>query len=283
MPRSVNVSLIQMCSSDDLNNNLQDAEQFIEQAANENADIIVLPEYFPFMGLKDRDKLQHQERFEQSPLKDKGDDHEQPIQTMLSRLAKKYGVWIVGGSIPVQSNDEQRPFARCLIYNTEGEAVGHYDKIHMFDVEVDDKHSRYCESAGTLPGKNPVVVETPWGKVGLSICYDLRFAELYRHYANQDVSLIFVPSAFTVPTGAAHWEVLLRARAIENQSFVIAAAQAGEHANGRKTWGHSMVVDPWGRIVGELQQQPGVLTLELDLDERTRLVQKMPVQQHRVL
>lgn len=283
MSRSVKVSLIQMCSSDDLNKNLQDAEQFIEQAAKENAAIIVLPEYFPFMGLRDKDKLQHQERFVPAHLSQNIEEPEQPIQSMLSRLAKKHGVWIIGGSIPVQSNDDQRPFARCLVYNGEGELAGHYDKIHMFDVEVDDKHSRYCESAGTMPGKHPSVVDTPWGKAGLSICYDLRFAELYRHYADKDVSLMFVPSAFTEPTGNAHWEVLLRARAIENQCFVIAAAQAGEHANGRKTWGHSMVVDPWGRIVGELQQQTGVLTLDLNLDERTKLAHKMPVQQHRVL
>jgi nitrilase len=266
------VGIVQLCSGVSVADNLSHAKQRIAQAAEQGAQLVVLPEYFPVMGHKEEDKRSIQEVMGLGP-----------IQSHLRDWAKTYGVWIIGGTLPIQSSDPKRPFGRTLVFNERGECVAHYDKIHLFDVQVNDSQGSYCESRGTYPGSQPTVCETPWGKMGLAVCYDLRFPELFRYYATQGVTLLALPAAFTATTGHAHWEVLLRARAIENQCFVLASAQAGHHQNGRETWGHSMVVDPWGTIVGQLAQQPDVLIAKLDLRMPQELAKKMPVLQHRKL
>ncbi len=271
------VACIQMCSSESVEDNLTEAEKLIQQAAFNGASLIVLPEYFISIDSDPTAKLKFQE-----PL-NKG-----VIQIQIAEWAKTYQVWIFAGSIPTQSDDPKRPFSTLGVFNSEGELVSHYHKIHLFDALIDDAKgasqlNAYFESKFCKAGTVPQVVDTPWGKVGLAICYDLRFPELFQYYQKEQVDLIVCPAAFTVPTGEAHWEVLLRARAIETQSFVIAAAQAGEHQSGRKTYGHSMAVDPWGNIIGELQQEQGILLAELDFSEVKRVKTNMPILQHKRL
>ncbi len=266
------VGIVQMCSRVSVADNLAQAERMIKKAAEQGASLVVLPEYFPLMGHREDDKRDIQETM--------GDG---PIQSSLQRWAKANSIWIIAGTIPIQSTDPKRPYGRTLVFNQKGECVAHYDKIHLFDVNVDDSQGSYCESKGTCAGAKPTVCDTPWGKLGLAVCYDLRFPELFRYYAEQGVTLVALPAAFTAATGRAHWEVLLRARAIENQCFVLASAQGGEHENRRETWGQSMVVDPWGTIVGQLAQDPDVLIATLDLNRTQELAQKMPVLQHRKL
>ncbi len=268
----LNVALIQMCSSSSHENNLTFIEEKITETCQAPTDWIALPEYFPIMGMKEKDKL---------PIVE--EQGRGPIQSLLGSLAQKNNVWIFAGSMPIASEDPQRPYGRCLIFNSEGECVTHYDKIHLFDVDVGDNIGSYFESKGTQAGTHPVICETPWGKVGLAICYDLRFPELFRYYAQNEVDFFVIPSAFTEKTGAAHWELLLRARAVENQCFVLAPAQGGLHENGRQTWGHSMVVHPWGNIIAELQQSPGILRCQIDCREISDLRRNMPVHQHRCL
>ncbi|WMS87101.1 carbon-nitrogen hydrolase family protein [Pleionea litopenaei] len=269
----LNVGLIQMCSSTQIEKNLKDAERLIQCAVTDGAELIVLPEYFPLFA-----QSQRQRQGAQEPM---GPEH--PIQKAIANWSKSHKVWIVAGTLPVQSSHSSRPYARSLVYSSEGECVAHYDKIHLFDVEVSDQTRQYRESEFTHAGAEPRVVTTPWGNLGLSVCYDIRFAELYQHYHAENCTIIAVPSAFTCPTGRAHWEVLLRARAIETQSYVLAAAQTGQHENGRMTWGHSMVVDPWGEIVGQLNQQEGYLVSQIDLAKCAQIARRMPTREHRVL
>lgn len=269
----VNVGLIQMCSTTSVAKNLAIAEQLIAEASKQGAELIVLPEYFPIFAPSSAERLAAQESGNESG----------PIQQALQQWANTYQAWLVAGTMPVRSDNPEKPYARSYCFNANGECVAAYDKIHLFDVEVNDSTGRYCESDNTAAGRLPQVVETPWGKLGLSVCYDLRFAELYRYYHQQGCVMISAPSAFTCPTGKAHWEVLLRARAIETQSFVLAAAQVGAHENGRMTWGHSMVVDPWGEIVGELGQQEGCLVVPIDLQQCHNVAKRMPIRSHRVL
>ncbi len=270
--KSVTLGVVQMCSSTHLSQNLNVASQLIHEAAAKGAELIVLPEYFPLMGKNESDKLAIVE------VAGKG-----TIQAFLSEQAKQHNVWLFAGSMPIQSKEVKRPYGRLHVFNNRGECVSHYDKIHLFDVSVEDNQKQYCESKGTTPGKSPVICDTPWGKVGLAICYDLRFPELFRKYATLGADLVVLPAAFTQVTGKAHWEVLLRARAIENQCFMVASAQAGHHENGRQTWGHSMVVDPWGEIMGQLQQESSVLVVTVDLHQLSSLRKRMPVLEHRVI
>ncbi|NVJ58879.1 MAG: carbon-nitrogen hydrolase family protein [Gammaproteobacteria bacterium] len=266
------VSCIQMCSSADVIENLETAEALIQQAARSGAKLVVLPEYFPIMAHSHKAKLLCQESF-----------GEGPIQEWLQKVAKDNQVWLIAGSIPICSSDQNRPFARCLVLNENGHVEGFYDKIHMFDVEVEDTTKRYFESAGTMPGKDPSIIHTPWGKIGLAVCYDLRFPEVFTYYRNNGVSIITLPSAFTVPTGKAHWKTLVKARAIDSQSYIIAPAQSGLHQNGRETWGHSMVVDPWGEIVGELEKELGVLVTTIEIQKVKSVRDKMPLSNQVVL
>ncbi|WP_144391481.1 carbon-nitrogen hydrolase family protein [Pleionea sediminis] len=267
---TLRLSVIQMCSGCDLHINLKFAKQKIAAAAADGAQLVILPEYYPLMGRDLTSKLNVQEQHGQGQ-----------IQDMMQESAAKYGVWIIGGSIPVCSDDPQRPYARCYVYDDSGENVGFYDKVHMFDVSIDDNVGNYQESQYSMPGEKPVFVESPWGKIGLAVCYDIRFPELFRKYAEDNVDLVALPSAFTVPTGKAHWEVLLRARAIENQCFIAGAAQAGKHENGRITWGHSMIINPWGDILGQLKSELGILTQSIEIADRVKLQEKLPVLEHR--
>ncbi|MDD3760216.1 MAG: carbon-nitrogen hydrolase family protein [Acidithiobacillus sp.] len=261
-------AVIQTVSGADLEQNLAAAAESINDASVAGAKLILLPENFAFMGLRDTDKL--------ALMEEPGSG---PIQDFLAEQATRHGIWLLGGSIPLRATDG-RCFASLLVYDAQGVVQARYDKIHLFDVDLAGGES-YRESATIAPGAKPVLVDSPWGGVGLSICYDLRFPELYRHYVG--ASLLVVPSAFTVQTGRAHWETLLRARAIENQAFVLAADQGGKHANGRETWGHSMIVDPWGQVLAVQEGGAGVVLAELELGQLAQIRARLPVLQHRRL
>ncbi|MDO5290382.1 MAG: carbon-nitrogen hydrolase family protein [Pseudomonadota bacterium] len=268
---------IQMVSSTCVQHNLRAAHALLAEAAQAGAELAVLPEYFCVMGQRDTDKLALQE-----PL------GSGPIQHWLAQTARELGLWIAGGTLPLSlpTPDPARCRNATLVFNPAGERVAVYDKIHLF--RFDDGTRTYDEAAVLAPGQQPVLFELPsrdghtW-RVGLSVCYDLRFAELYRTYAAQGADLLLVPSAFTHVTGQAHWEVLLRARAIENLSCVIAAAQGGLHDNGRRTWGHSMLIDPWGQVLAERAQDAGVVMADLPPDTLAARRAQLPALQHRVL
>ena len=232
---------IQMASSPNVNANLLKAGQLVAEAVGAGARLVVLPENFALMGSDEFDKVKIREK-----------DGEGPIQEFLATTAKKHGIWLVGGTIPLEANDDNKVRAACLVYNDKGDVVARYDKIHLFDVNVPDTNEVYKESASIEAGEHIRVVDTPYGKLGIAVCYDLRFPEFFRSAVNEGIDILAVPAAFTAETGAAHWEVLLRARAIENQCYVIASNQGGFHLNGRKTFGHSMIIDPWGRDSGLL-------------------------------
>ncbi len=271
MNKRLVVGLVQMTSSSCIEDNLRKAQGLLEQAADQGAQVIVLPESFALMEKYNGQKLDYLEQ-----------DGQGKIQDWMSAMAKELGVLLVGGTIAIESDVEKRPYARCYIYNEKGLKLTHYDKIHMFDVSVKDGES-YLESANTLAGTEPVVFE--WNGVifGCSVCYDLRFPELYRLYQSSNVEVILAPSAFTLATGKVHWKLLLQARAVENLAFVVAPNQTGTHDNQRKTYGHSMVVDPWGEIIGELDDCEGVLLSELKIDKISQIKAKFPVHQHRKL
>lgn len=262
------LAVIQMVSSAVLAENLAHAEVLITEAAAGGADLVLLPENFAFMGQHEQDKLALME-----------DDGEGPIQTWLANQARRHRLWLVGGSIPIAAPDG-RCYATCLVFDSEGQRRGRYDKIHLFDVDLADNES-YRESRSIAPGHEPASVQTPWGVMGLSICYDLRFPELYRCYAGAE--LLVVPSAFTQQTGVAHWECLLRARAIENQAYLLAADQGGLHQNGRRTFGSSMIIDPWGQVLARIEQGPGVAMAMMDEHFLQRCRTNLPVLQNRQL
>lgn len=262
------IAAIQMVSGPTVAGNLDEAGRLIAVAAERGAQLVALPEYFCIMGLKDTDKVDVRE-----PA---GDG---PIQQFLSAAAKKHGVWIVGGSAPLVSNDPRKVRNSSLVYNASGVLVARYDKIHLFGFQMGEE--RYHEAGTIEPGDTPVTVDTPFGRLGLSICYDLRFPELYR--AMKDVDIILVPSAFTETTGRAHWETLLRARAIENLAYVLAPAQGGRHANGRETHGDSMIIDPWGVVLDRLPRGAGVVIADVNLDRMQGLRRNLPALSHRML
>jgi len=269
------VALIQMTSGADVGENLRQAERWLEQAAQAGAELAVLPEYFCLIGRHDGDKLAIKEAFGSGP-----------IQQFLSDQARRWGLWIVGGTLPLAAAEPQRVFNSSLAYSPAGACVARYDKIHLF--RFDNGVESYDESRVLCRGEQPAWFELAsndghtW-RLGLSVCYDLRFAELYRWYAEQGVELLLVPSAFTYTTGEAHWEVLLRARAIENLSFVAAPAQCGAHPGGRRTWGQSMLIDPWGRVLAQRAQEPGVVVAELDAAVLAQCRRQLAVLQHHVL
>lgn len=263
------VSAIQMVSGTSVQANLDKAAELIAQAAAQGARLVVLPEYFCFLGRRDPEKLAFMETPGQGP-----------IQSFLSEAARKHGIWLLGGTLPLQSEDPDRIYNAMLVYDPQGTQVARYDKIHLFGFRKGEE--AYDESISIRPGANgPQVVETPAGRVGLSVCYDLRFPELYR--AMGDVSLIVVPAAFTYTTGSAHWEILLRARAIENQCYVLAAAQGGKHENGRRTWGHSVLIDPWGEVLQCLPEGEGVVLGDIDPARMNDIRLSLPALRHRVI
>jgi nitrilase len=272
------VAAIQMVSCPRVEHNLRAAHALLAEAAQAGAELAVLPEYFCLMGQRDTDKLALAE-----PL------GHGPVQDWLAASAREFGLWIVGGTLPLAlqgAAQSERCRNASLAFAPTGERVAVYDKIHLF--KFDDGSRVYDEAAVLAPGSQPVLFDLPsrdghrW-RVGMSVCYDLRFPELYRAYAAQGADLLLVPSAFTHVTGQAHWEVLLRARAIENLSCVIAAAQGGQHENGRRTWGQSMVIDAWGQILAQRPEGPGVVLADLDPAALTARRQQLPALSHRVL
>ncbi len=267
------VATIQMVSTPEVTKNLTQAGELIAEAAAQGAEFALLPEYFPIIGRDERDKLKHREAFGSGP-----------IQDFLAAQARQHKLWLMGGTVPLDCGDANRVYNSCLLYNPDGQVVARYDKIHLFDVQVDKaSNEAYNESTTIAAGEDIVTVATPFGRIGMSVCYDLRFPELYRRLLDQDISIITVPSAFTVTTGKRHWEMLLRARAVENLCYVIAANQGGQNTEKRATWGHSMIIDPWGEILAEIEQGPGVACADLDLDQLRTLRKSFPVLQHRKL
>lgn len=270
------IAIGQMQSTDDLNGNLAQAERLIEQAKSENADWIVLPENFALFSGRQYRALAEQE-----------EQHE-TIQNFLKNSAKHHHIWIGAGTIPMMRTPsgervkQGRVRSAALLIDAEGLIFARYDKMHLFDATVADAQQGYCESQYIEPGSQPVWCDTPFGRVGLAVCYDLRFPELFRYYAVNKVSMVLVPSAFTAMTGQAHWEVLLRARAIENLMVVVGSNQGGWHSKTRETWGHSMIVEPWGEVVGKIEGQgPAVVTTSIDLGSVAAYRKKIPVLEHR--
>ncbi|PCI73103.1 MAG: acyltransferase [Gammaproteobacteria bacterium] len=247
------IASVQMTSCANFQSNIDTALSLIDDAALAGANIIVLPEYFAFMGIKETDKFDHMETA-----------HTGIMQKAMSESAKKNNVWLVAGTHPIESEDKLRPFGRCYVFQPDGTVNCWYDKIHLFDVEVEDNTKSYCESKYSKAGESPVTFDTPWGKIGLAVCYDLRFPELFRKMALDGCEIFIMPAAFTHTTGRAHWEVLIRARAIENQCYFVASAQSGKHENGRETWGQSMIVSHTGEILAELKEGSGVVLHSID-------------------
>ncbi len=268
MSQRFTVAAIQMVSGTDPAVNLSRAAALVAEAAAAGATLVVLPEYFCLMGARDTDKVALREVFGEGPM-----------QEALARMARDHGVWLSAGTIPLECPDPARVFNTSLLYNPAGEVVSRYDKIHLFGFS--GMGERYCESDTILAGTTPVKVETPFASLAFGICYDLRFPEMFRALAPFDV--LILPAAFTAVTGEAHWETLIRARAIENQCYVVASAQGGEHQNGRKTHGQTMVVDPWGRTVAELKKDEGVITASIDLNVVQSVRARLPALAHRVL
>jgi predicted amidohydrolase len=262
------VAAVQMASGPNVAGNLNEARRLIEKAAEQGARLVVLPEYFPIMGMVETDKIAVREQ-----------PGSGPIQEFLSETARKHKIWLVGGSIPLVASVPDKVLNTCLVFDEHGAQVARYDKIHLFNLDLGNE--RYLEANTIEPGKNVVVVNSPFGRIGLAICYDLRFPELFR--AMQDVDIIVLPSAFTATTGKMHWEVLVRARAIENLSYVIAAAQGGYHVNGRETHGHSMIVDPWGRVLDEMARGSGVVIAEVNRNYQASLRASLPALSHRTI
>lgn len=267
-PAMSRIAAVQMASGPNIEANLNEARRLIEIAVERGAQLVALPEYFGIMGMRDGDKVAAREE------QGKG-----PIQEFLSNTAKKHSIWLVGGSVPLVSSIATKVRNSCLVFDDKGGLAARYDKIHLFGFKMGEE--RYSEELTIEPGSDVVTVDTPVGRLGLSICYDLRFPELYR--AMKEVDIILVPSAFTETTGKAHWETLIRARAIENLAYVLAPAQGGYHVNGRETHGDSMIVDPWGVVIDRLTRGSGVVTAGINLDHLRRLRQSLPALQHRTL
>ncbi len=262
------VAAIQMISSPSVDDNLATARRLVAQAAAGGAMLVVLPEYWAIMGRQETDKLAHAEQ-----------PGSGPIQDGMAQMARQHGIWLIGGTLPLISGQEGKVLNTTLVYDPQGEPAGRYDKIHLFGFTRGAES--YNESRTIVPGAQVRSIETPFGRVGLSVCYDLRFPELYR--AMGDCALMVVPAAFTHTTGRAHWEVLLRARAIENQCYVLASAQGGLHPNGRRTWGHSMLIDPWGEVKAVLPEGEGVVSGEIDLLFLAGVRESLPALAHRTM
>lgn len=265
---TIRAAVVQMSSTDQVEENLAAAADLLDDAAAKGAQLVVLPENFGYMGRCETDRQNVAERPGVGPQ-----------QEFLALAAARLKIAIVGGTIPVLDGDD-RPRARSITWDANGEVVGVYDKIHLFDVAVPGRDQAYRESAGTCPGSEPVVVPSPLGLLGLSVCYDVRFPELYRALVRAGALGLTIPAAFTVPTGEAHWDLLIRARAVENLAFVLAAAQVGEHPGGRRTWGHAMIVDPWGQVLGSRTAGPGVVVSDLDLPAQAGLRERFPALAH---
>ena len=263
---------IQMASGTNVNANLLTTEKLLEEAARQGARLAVLPENFAFMGATCADALPFRER--------QGDG---PLQQFLSRIASRLGIWIVGGTIPLEGDDASKWRASSLVFDSEGKEVARYDKQHLFDVTLVESNERFNESETIEPGDEVIVIDSPGGRLGLSVCYDLRVPELVRAMLDKGAEIISLPAAFTAVTGRAHWDILVRARAIENLAYVVAAAQGGFHIKGRETYGHSMLVDPWGSVLDQRERGNGfaIGTINRDFQQNTR--RNFPCLEHRHL
>ena len=261
------VAAIQMASGPNVEGNLNEARRLVAKAAEDGAKLVVLPEFFPIMGMSEQDKIKVREQSGQGP-----------IQAFLSETAKKHKIWLMG-SLPLVANAPDKVRNSLLVYDESGAQVARYDKIHLFNLTLGNES--YNEAQTIEAGDKVVVIDSPFGRIGLAICYDLRFPELFR--AMKDVDIIVLPSAFTATTGKVHWEPLIRARAIENLAYVIAAAQGGYHVSGRETHGHSMIVDPWGRIMDELQRGSGVVMADVNPSYQKSLRSSLPALTHRTI
>jgi len=262
------IAAVQMISGPAVAPNLHTAARLIAEAADQGAQLVALPEYFPLIGASDADRLAARE-----------DEGAGPIQDFLAAAAARHKIWLVGGSIPLRANDPSKLLNTCLVFDDAGRQQARYDKIHLFGFQKGEEH--YDEAATIEAGNTPVAVETPFGRIGLAICYDLRFPELFRALGTLD--LIVLPAAFTDTTGRAHWELLLRARAVENQCYVLASAQGGLHPTGRMTHGNSMIIDPWGEILARIDKGEGVVSAELSPARLAEVRQSLPALQHRKL
>jgi nitrilase len=268
------IAAVQMVSGSDLQANLQTAERWVREAHQQGAALVLLPEYFCLMGKKDTDKC--------AIAEPEGTGPQSPIQARMAALAGALGIWLAAGTIPLQSSSPPRIRNSLLVYNPQGASVACYDKLHLFSFQKGQE--QYDESRTITAGSRPVACDTAAGRTGLSVCYDIRFPELYRSMANeQPLDLILVPAAFTATTGQAHWEVLLRTRAIENQCWLLASAQGGLHDNGRRTWGQSMVIDPWGRVVSQVKEGEGLAIADLDPAQTAEVRLNLPALAHRRL
>lgn len=264
------VAAVQMVSTPDLGRNLEAAARLVGEAAAAGAGLVALPEYFCLIGLRDTDKLPFAEP--------EGDG---AIQRFLADIARRHGVWLVGGTLPLRAPDGQRVYNRCCVYRPDGVEAAHYDKIHLF--AFDNGRERYAEATTLAAGDTPVALQCGPLRVGLSVCYDLRFPELYRALMAPPCDLLCVPAAFTYTTGRAHWELLLRARAVENQCYVLAPAQGGQHESGRRTWGHSLVADPWGEVLAVRPEGEGVVLAEVSAQRLAEVRTQLPALAHRRL
>ncbi len=261
-----------MTSGPDVRANLAVAEELLGAAAAAGAVLAVLPENFAFMGLKDADKRAVAE------TQGRG-----AIQDFLAEVSQRLRLWIVAGTVPLKKAGEERVAAASLVFDAGGRLVARYDKIHLFDVDIPERQEHYLESSNIAPGSEPVVIDTPAGKLGLTVCYDVRFPELFRRLSSAGAQLFSVPSAFTAPTGRAHWETLMRARAIENLCYLIAPAQAGLHENGRETYGDTLIADYWGRVLGRKPRGRGIVVSDIDLERQAAARASFPALRHRVM
>lgn len=266
------IAAIQMTSTDQRDANLILASRLLQQAADNGAKCIVLPENFALMGHSDQDKLTVAEPYGNGV-----------IQSFLNEQAKKLQCWIVAGTIPIQADDPNKVYATTLIYDEQGDVAARYDKIHLFDVQVSQGKEVYRESDVTMPGKDIITIATPFARIGIAVCYDLRFPELFRAMLAEDIEVIILPAAFTQTTGKVHWQTLLQTRAIENLAYVVAANQWGQHNPKRATYGHSMMIDPWGTILDVLPSGEGVVYVDIDLAKLHKLREEFPALTHRRL
>jgi len=262
------IAAVQMVSTPDVQQNIATARRLVAQAAQQGAQLILLPEYWPIMGMHETDKIGHAEQVDTGP-----------IQGFMSDAARENRVWLVGGTLPMAAADAGKVLNSVMVYDTSGQRVARYDKIHLFSFAKGNES--YDEARTIEHGDEVKSFDTPFGKVGLSVCYDLRFPELYR--AMGECTLIVVPAAFTYTTGKAHWEILLKARAIENQCYVLASGQGGVHQNGRRTWGHSMLIDPWGEVKAMQEEGEGVVIGEIDPHYLQQVRESLPALKHRKL
>jgi predicted amidohydrolase len=266
------VAAIQMTSSHVVADNLAAAAGLLREAKELGCEIACLPENFSFIGLRDADKVQVAEM-----------DGEGPMQSFLSKTARDLKMWILGGTIVIRGDGDSRVTNSSLLIDAAGKRVARYDKIHLFDVTIPGRDEQYRESTHVAAGREPVIADTPVGRLGLSVCYDMRFPELYRDLVAQGAEWLAMPAAFTVPTGRAHWETLLRARAIENLCYVVAPAQSGTHSSGRETYGDSLIVDYWGQVLSRLAKGTGVITADIDLAKEAETRARFPALDNRQL